>query len=341
MTNKNILKAFSALDADIVIGCEPSAAPVINKKKRTPIVLRLVAVAACVALLVGGVIVGTLMFNQDDEETIVKDDEIKYVLYGDFQAGFTPDFNDSENYTIDVASIDQKNFLLSNRTIIDSFADAEEEIEFNLYGTTTEFLLTRTLTTPLISSDRFAHLGIINEYRMDGKVIEVNPTTKEMQFFTNMNVDKSVDGDFTEAQAKEMSEKILVELYGEDALEYYEFDGFMNSGQDGIKTRSVLYVKKVFGYSTDDDVLIKFNAKGELITVNAKKRKTMERAEQDLTRDQIDKAIKVLKDEYSDWNISVPQLLIDSEGDYYLNAHFTMVDDNGFFIGWQAYMNVE
>ncbi|MBR0454389.1 MAG: hypothetical protein IIX25_01880, partial [Clostridia bacterium] len=108
MTNKNILKAFSALDADIVIGCEPSAAPVVNKKKRKSIVLRLVAVAACVALLVGGVIVGTLMFNQDDDETIVKDDEIKYVLYRDFRSGFTPDFNDSENYTLDVASIGQK-----------------------------------------------------------------------------------------------------------------------------------------------------------------------------------------------------------------------------------------
>ncbi len=345
MKKEDIFNAFEELDPKFV----DEAAPKMPARKKSPFVLRLVAVAACVALLVSAVVVSTLMLNREDENqpdvpneiTEPNTEKVNYVIYADFQTGSIPEFEGGDNYTLETSPIASKDFSFSNRTNIEKPTDTQTTLMLKLQGKEKEFEYVRTFSTPIVSNENFFHLGVMNEYKTKGEMVRVNASSGEILFYANTQGDKVESGDFTtEEQAREKAEKILVELYGEKVLEEYTFDHFYGTDEDK-KTCSILYVKKVFGYSTDDDILIKFNTQGEFIGINANKKGTMERADQDITKEQIEAAIKVLKETYSSWNMTNPQLLIDSEGDYYISAHFTMRDQYGFFYGFMLYMNIE
>lgn len=63
MKKNDIFDAFESLDPKFV----EEAAPNINKKARRPIAFRLIAIAACIALLVTGVVIGTLLLNREGD----------------------------------------------------------------------------------------------------------------------------------------------------------------------------------------------------------------------------------------------------------------------------------
>ena len=63
MKKNDIFDAFESLDPKFV----EEAAPNINKKARRPLAFRLIAIAACIALLVTGVVVGTLLLNREGD----------------------------------------------------------------------------------------------------------------------------------------------------------------------------------------------------------------------------------------------------------------------------------
>ena len=345
MKKEDIFNAFEELDPKFV----EEAAPKMNKVKKNTFVLRIAAVAACVALLVSAVVVSTLLLNREDENqpdvpsdvTEPNAEKVNYVIYADFQAGSIPEFEGGDNYTLETSPIASKDFSFSNRTNIEKPTNVPETLMLKLQNREEEFEYVRTFSTPIVSSENFSHLGVMNEYRTNGEIVRINTSTGEILFYANTQGDKVESGDFTtEEQAREKAEKILVELYGEKVLEEYTFDHFYGTDEDK-KTCSILYVKKVFGYSTDDDILIKFNTQGEFIGINANKKGTMERAEQDLTREQIENAIKVLNDKNPGSPNRSIQLLIDSEGDYYLMTPMTLKDNNGNSIGILAYINIE
>ena len=345
MKKEDIFNAFEELDPKFV----EEAAPKMNKVKKNTFVLRIAAVAACVALLVSAVVVSTLMLNREDEDppdvpsevTEPEVEKVNYVIYADFQTGSMPSFEGGENYNLEAAPIGNKNFSFSKRTKIEKPTDTQTTLMLKLQGKEKEFEYVRTFSTPIVSNENFFHLGVMNEYKTNGEMVRINASTGEILFYANTQGDKVESGDFTtEEQAREKAEKILVELYGEKVLEEYTFDHFYGTDEDK-KTCSILYVKKVFGYSTDDDILIKFNTQGEFIGINANKKGTMERAEQDLAREQIENAIKVLNEKDPGSPNRSIQLLIDSEGDYYLMTPMTLKDNNGNSIGILAYINIE
>lgn len=63
MKKNDIFDAFESLDPKFV----EEAAPNINKKAKRPLAFRLIAIAACIALLVTGVVVGTLLLNREGD----------------------------------------------------------------------------------------------------------------------------------------------------------------------------------------------------------------------------------------------------------------------------------
>ena len=63
MRKNDIFDAFESLDPKFV----DEAAPNINKKAKRPLAFRLIAIAACIALLVTGVVVGTLLLNREGD----------------------------------------------------------------------------------------------------------------------------------------------------------------------------------------------------------------------------------------------------------------------------------
>ena len=70
MKKNDIFDAFESLDPKFV----EEAAPNINKKAKRPLAFRLIAIAACIALLVTGVVVGTLLLNRDGDQQDATDE---------------------------------------------------------------------------------------------------------------------------------------------------------------------------------------------------------------------------------------------------------------------------
>lgn len=333
MTNKNILKAFSALDADIVIGCEPSGAPVINKKKRTPIVLRLVAIAACVALLATGIVVGTLLLNREDDQPDVPSVPTKktYEMYMNFSAGDELDLSISENEKVELKPSSEKNFdLFSTGNKIEKPANISDSIDINFGGKSYSLNCFSAYTTAIDNAQKFKNFGTIAMYRSDDRktMVEMIAETKEIALFLDLEVSRNIDGDFSADEAKQAAEMLFIQLYGEGFFNDYEYDGTTTSNEEREKVYSLCYKRTVWGFDTDDSVVIVYNFNGELVSFNAYGKGMMEFAEEDLTKEEIEGAIAAVTETFSDtWYIGNSTLTLDSEGDYYLMTYLVHADE--------------
>ena len=326
MTNKNILKAFSALDADIVIGCEPSAAPVVNKKKRTPIVLRLVAVAACVALLATGIVVGTLLLNREDDQPDVLAEKTEYVVYieGAMDANAPP--IETDKFTVKTDTGDELDISCLNKVKIERLEGTPDKISLNLLNNHWDAEYSRTFERGLYRSDNFSHLGIYDEYISDAVTVYINKANGELMFLSDNEINRAAEGDFTAEEAVKDAEEILVLLYGKEVFEYYGepvlVDKVAENNINGAQqyVLKVVYEKNVLGYRTDDRITVKFNMEGKLVSVNAMKRNTMARVEQDITKEQADKALSVLIEQIPDDKIESLRISVAADGNYYITA---------------------
>ena len=326
MTNKNILKAFSALDADIVIGCEPSAAPVVNKKKRKPIVLRLVAVAACVALLATGIVVGTLLLNREDDQPDVLAEKTEYVVYieGAMDANAPP--IETDKFTVKTDTGDELDISCLKKVKIERLEGTPDKISLNLLNNHWDAEYSRTFERGLYRSDNFSHLGIYDEYISDAVTVYINKANGELMFLSDNEINRAAEGDFTAEEAVKDAEEILVLLYGKEVFEYYGepvlVDKVAENNINGAQqyVLKVVYEKNVLGYRTDDRITVKFNMEGKLVSVNAMKRNTMARVEQDITKEQADKALSVLIEQIPDDKIESLRISVAADGNYYITA---------------------
>ena len=340
MKKEDIFEALGDIDAEVVL----NAAPKMNKVKKNTFVLRLVAIAACVALLVSTVVVSTLLLNREDENqpdvpsdvTEQGDGRVKYVMYVDHSASSAP-FNSIENdsYTVEIRDQKDISFSLSNRNEVDRTKGTEDALSINLLGKNWTLNYSKTFSVGLDKSDRFAHLGIYTEYRTDGKTVDLNSVTNEIIYLSDLKAEVDVDGDFSAKDAILVADKILASLYGDKALEYYE-EPISVASSAGEKDIYIMYQKSAYGYSTAENILIGFNRKGELLSINALKKGTMERVEQDITKEQVDSAFQVLKDQYTEAKISMPQILLASDGNYYLSA-YVVIENIPMFV----YIHIE
>ena len=326
MTNKDILKAFSGLDADTVIACAPGGAP----RRKNRLVLRVVAVAACVALLVSAVVVSTLLLNREDEGqpdvpneiTEPNNEKKKYEMYMNFSAGESLDTNVSANENVEFKPISEKNFILSQRTKIDKPNDVVDNVGLTIGGKSYTLNYNRSYTTPLIHS-QYKEFGQYNEYRSTDAIAQFSNTTKKLYFFMDFEVESVSNGNFSPEMAEKASRELADQLYGTGALDDYECSIY-------VEETEVLayYSRKVFGFASDDNVAFTFNKNGEIISINALKMGTMSYVSENITKEDIDNAIKVVAETFKDgWSLDAPTLVIDSEGDYY--ARIGMIKRNG------------
>ena len=145
-------------------------------------------------------------------------------------------------------------------------------------------------------------------------------------------------------EAKEKAIAVITELYGADTFDEYKYKHTLvstyNSSdkQDGY---SVTYQRYVFGIPTDDDISVKFNMSGEVLAINARGKGKLANAEKDITKEQIDNAIKMVNEQFSDkWSVHAPSIVIDSEGDYYVRIGISR-NVNGQVTAMQLYINVQ
>ena len=179
MKKEDIFNAFEELDPKFV----EEAAPKMNKVKKNTFVLRIAAVAACVALLVSAVVVSTLLLNREDENqpdvpsdvteqgdqnqsdipsqpTEPSNEKKKYEMYTSFSAGENSDVNISANENVEFKPIGEKNFnLFSSKNKIDRPENVSSILAARIGDISYSLNYSSAYTTAINNAQRFDSLG--------------------------------------------------------------------------------------------------------------------------------------------------------------------------------------
>ena len=354
MKKEDIFEALGDIDADVVL----SAAPKMPARKKNTFVLRLVAVAACIALLVSAVVVSTLLLNREDENqpdvpsdsnesdnpTELPVKEVEYFMYADFATSSSGEASDSK---IPFKSNGEKIFSNTRLAKVDKPENAPDTVEITIQGKKYSAEYLSSEITYLFSSEKFREFMPISVYSDRNRDYMIELDAKgTLRLFIDFEPNRKADGNFTEEEAIEKARAIVAELYGDEVFDRYNEVRAIYSENNGGREKAfyVYFERKIFGMNTEDNISLDFNMEGELLAINAKKMGTTANAEQDLTQEDIDNAIKAFSETFENadgWYYSAPtRLVIDSEGDYYLRGGASKTTASGT-LAMRIHINVK
>ena len=281
MKKEDIFEALGDIDADVVL----SAAPKMNKVKKNTFVLRLVAVAACIALLISAVVVSTLLLNREDENqpevpsdsnesdnpTELPVKEVEYFMYADFATSSSEEASDSK---IPFKSNGEKIFSNTRLAKVDKPENAPDTVEITIQGKkySAEYLASEI--THLFSSEKFREFMPISKYSDRNRDYMIELDAKgTLRFFIDFEPNRRAEGNFTEEEAIEKARAIVAELYGAEVFDRYNEVRAIYSENNGGREKDihVYFERKIFGMNTEDNISLSFNMEGELLAINAKK----------------------------------------------------------------------
>lgn len=102
--------------------------------------------------------------------------------------------------------------------------------------------------------------------KADGSGIEVcyNRDTGEVHSVSFEEKDIVADGSFTHEMAVQGADSLIKEFLGDDKAKKYEFEHVEDTVWDTKRFVSVMYVRMMYGYQTEQIVLVRFNNDGTL-----------------------------------------------------------------------------
>ena len=284
--------------------------------------------------------------NEATNEGTVENEEAKYVIYADFSSSASSSI-EGISEQVSIKSATEKTFTFSKKTKTERHSSAVDNYEFTVAGRSYTVPFTESYETAANADEKVRKYMQYNRYLSaeNGLILETNIETKEIELFSNSDqLLNNWEGDFTEAEAKEKAIAVITEIYGVETFDEYEYlDTLVSTynGSDKQDGYSVTYRRSVFGIPTDDDITVKFNMSGEVLAINARGKGKLANAENDITKEQIDNAIKVINEQFSDkWSVHAPAIVIDSEGDYYVRIGVSR-NVNGQVTAMQLYIKVQ
>ena len=287
--------------------------------------------------------VGNNIEEDQSNEMATDKEPVKYVIDTDYSLGNAVPNTDGSK--LEIKSAEEKTFSFKQKTKIERLDNAVDSYCFTVAGKNYKAKFTKSYETAANASKRVKNYYKYNTYfdTMKGIYIDVNATTEDVEFFVNCDpAVGQVGGALTEERAKEIADAIITEVYGQEALNGYEYDGAMKSDTQTAKQISVAYVRKVWGFKTEDSISVVLNMQGELISINAIGKASMLNAEEEVTKEEIENAIAALKNNYSaNWNVhDNATLVIDTEGDYYVRMGMSTKTEAGT-VAMLTYINVQ
>ena len=287
-----------------------------------------------------------------------KDEEkqVKYTVYseGDWSDNCvdTPLFKEGSEKVISY-TLGASKFYFTD-TVIDN-PKAPRQKSLTIDGKECSLKFTKSYSNGLSSSEntRLHSVGKFDRY--DGyddttgdfeTTAEFNQKSGQLVFFMfyNNNVKCEVDPNFNADAAKNKADQLIKELYGEDTLKAYtHYKTFEPNYDEYHPEYSVMYMRKIHGYETEETIMVRFKLDGSLYSINALSLGYFEGAEKEFTKEDVENAYKVLCDSLHDsWtNISKPQLVIDTNGDYYICVCTTRPGNDGESSLQQFYINIK
>ncbi len=346
MKENEFLDGVSNIEADVVerfVLIDDKLQNNTNKSKSKGLWLRIGAVAACLALILGAVIV-VPMWRDDgsDVTTEAPTTEKTYRIYlGASASAETVDIkNSSDRVSFEDAS--QKTFSFSRDTIFDNSDLVGTTRKLNIGDKSYSLTYSKSYRTKLYSSEKFKPYAEFITFKADDLSVYYRADDGALIFFSNLNVGNlTVSGELTEDGAKALALDTIISLYGESVAREYVLDDIVFTDTPLTKAYTVVYTKYVYDIPTNDKIQLSYNMQGDLVTVNAKLLGVYDDATDHLSPKQINEAKAVLNEALADdWSILTVTLVIDSLGDYYLKAQTAKTAADGIaaaelFIGIQ------
>ena len=351
MKENEFLDGVSNIEPDVVERFVTMDNKLQSRSKRSKnIWIRVLALAACVALVIGVIATVVLLQGGDTGQDIPtepnEDDRVIYTIYADFSSGASSTL-EGISEQISIKSATEKTFTFSKKTKTERHSSAVDNYEFTVAGQTYTIPFVESYETAANAAEKVKKYMQYNRYLSaeKGVILETNIETKEIELFSNLHPSvENWEGDLTETEAKEKAIAVITEIYGVETFDEYEYLETLVStynGSDKQDGYSVTYRRYVFDIPTDDDITVKFNMSGEVLAINAREKGKLANAENDITKEQIDNAIKVINEQFSDkWSVHAPAIVIDSEGDYYVRIGVSR-NVNGQVTAMQLYVKVQ
>ena len=298
-------------------------------KKRTI----LLSICLCLAILLSSCSNQTHPNDNDGNEPSERK-EVQYSLYlSGSDCGGTLNLN-LPSEQIQTKPADQKTFYFTSKIKIEDPNNEGSSRTLKIAGQSYDLDYFKTYRTELYDSDQLkAHAESI-EFKKNKIYADYRVSDGALLFFANLNREvRNISGDLTEDEAKELAKATLTEMYGEDILNQYVFDEVVFTDNQMTTRYGIIYRKYVHGIPTNDQMSISFNMNGEVLSINARLLGVYDNAEKDITKEQIDNALAYLNDTLG--AVSLPTLIVDSLGDYYLRAY------SGTTMPFEVYINIE
>ncbi|MBE6649653.1 MAG: hypothetical protein E7614_09120 [Ruminococcaceae bacterium] len=303
-------------------------------KKRTI----LLSLCLCLAILLSSCSNQTPP-NDNDGSKPSEGNEVQYSLYLSDSYGSAILNLNLPSEQIQTKPADEKNFFVSSKTKIEDPDNIGSTRTLKIAGQSYDLDYTRTYRTKLYESDQLKSHAEIIDFRKNKIRAEYRASDGELLFFGDLNMEgRNISGDLTEDEAKELAVSTLTEVYGKDIFNEYVFDYVLFTDNQSTKRYSVVYTKYVHGIPTNDMIQMGFNLNGNLISINALMLGVYDNAEKDITKEQIDNALAYLNSTLEE--VSLPTLIVDSLGDYYLRA-YSSTTVNGAYMPFIVYINIE
>ncbi len=248
--------------------------------------------------------------------------QVKYTIYysSSDAANFT---NSSSSSEVEYKLANEKLFSPYKETETDKSVNAAEQLSVELNGKTYILPYDLSYKTDLATTENFEKYGKFDSYKneSDKTYAVVRSDTNELLRFRigGKNI-ASTDTRITENEAKKIASSVFSSLYGSISAEYpYSFTIFTDEQYAVLYT--VVYQKYVYGIPTDDTIQININMKGEVYSIRAIQLGMFSSAEDELKKEDIENAISVLNQKFSDrYTLGDVKLVVDSMGDYYIYA---------------------
>jgi hypothetical protein len=339
MKENEFLDGVSNIETDVVERFVTMDNKLQSRSKRSRnIWIRALALAACVALVIG-VIATVVIFNRSKP--------VNYVIYADsvyaeeLENAFS---NGEEGSRLEIKNSSEKNFVLDSRDKKEKDDTVEKTYTLKLDGKEYVIDYNNTYESAAANSEKMKEFARYNVYvsLTPQMYLEINASTNEVKYFSTDAVDlKAGTGTFSTDEAKSKAADIIGEVYGINTLDAYKYYDTRMTDTESKKSYTAVYKRYVHDIQTEDYISVTFNKDGEFFAINAKNKGSFATAEKDLSKKEIENAIAKLNDTFSDeWNIQEPSLIRDVNGDYYIQC-FIYRGANGDVEKGHVYINVQ
>ncbi|MBQ8742684.1 MAG: hypothetical protein IJZ03_04890 [Clostridia bacterium] len=283
-----------------------------------------------------------------------EENKVKYTVYG--ESAWSDDGKNEHLFKEGAEKIVSYTFGVNKFHFTDTVTDssnAPKQKTINIDGNDYELKLYDSYLNGGLSSSentRLRSVGKFDRYRnTEGKFntwAEFNHESGDLVFFMihDDGVNNEADPSFNSDAAKSKADRLIKELYGENTLKAYTHYKTFEPNYDEYQPEySVMYMRKVHGYETSETIMVRFNPDGSLNAINALSLGYFEGVEKEFTKNDVENAYKVLCDSLHDsWtNISKPELVIDTNGDYYICVYTSRPGNDGESSLQQFYINIK